>query len=345
MLRERAEAARGRCERLPHTSSSPGTKITDAASKTGQACTPIVARCSDNTAADGRRKRGGVTDDRASAKEKLKRKFAWEARVMEDTRLSLTARLVLVYCSHEFVRELLFSVQQETVADKLGLHVNTVANAFRAGRKLGWLALAAERKRGRGHRAADVYRLAFSGKETPTPPCGCFEGETPTSRCGCSGPNTHTESEKYPHLNGEIPTYQALNTHISGTEKRGSTGENSDPPSSYPRNTSKNYQEGVEDDNHAGTRGMDATGPPKCPRHVNDPHPPNCWACKQLREDWEKENPPPSGTDAKVSGWLNLGGADAKAAGWQALKRKWQEDRALRVVSERVYPDDYGSSP
>lgn len=97
----------------------------------------------------------------ADGKELKRRKFEWMARVLEDKRLRGDAARILVYCALQFERQLRFSVRQETVAAKLGVRRQTVGAALKRGQECGWLALDAERTRGRAHRNADAYRLTF----------------------------------------------------------------------------------------------------------------------------------------------------------------------------------------
>ena len=135
-------------------------------------------------------------------------KFAWMARVAEDDRMTDTHRLILVYCALQYVKgaDEVFSVRQTTVAAKLHMHVNTVANALRRGREWGWLQQVAQRERGRGGQA-DIHRITTAAVPTPesgyvpTPSCGLDE-EVPTPGSG----STHTPSEKYPHDGVEVPT-------------------------------------------------------------------------------------------------------------------------------------------
>ena len=77
-------------------------------------------------------------------------KFLWMQRLLadrglmeEDRRLTDT-KTILIYCAQRYplVDEDVFSVRQETIADSLGMHINTVANAFRRARQVGWLELA-----------------------------------------------------------------------------------------------------------------------------------------------------------------------------------------------------------
>jgi hypothetical protein len=140
-------------------------------------------------------------------------KFAWMARVAEDDRLSDAAARVLTDIANQNVRGNAdwFCVRQETVAANLHKHVNTVANALRRGRELGWLELAVERPRGRGWHQANTYRLTTPGK--PTPASGYYK-EIPTPGVR----NTHTPSEKYAHGEVEIPT------------RRNSPTSENDPP-------------------------------------------------------------------------------------------------------------------
>jgi hypothetical protein len=96
-------------------------------------------------------------------------KFGWMAAVAEDDRLSASARLVLTYIAHQNVHrdDDWFCVRQVTVAAKLHMRRQTVGDALRRGRELGWLELAMERQRGRGWHQADTYRLTHPEIGTP----------------------------------------------------------------------------------------------------------------------------------------------------------------------------------
>ncbi len=127
-------------------------------------------------------------------------KFAWMARVMEDKRLTETARLILTYCALQYVKggTDTFSVRQQTVASHLHVHVNTVAGALRRAREFGWLWLIEERQRGRGWHKGDVHQLTLSAEEIPTPADGYYE-EYPTrewrnTQHSATGVNRNTPS-------------------------------------------------------------------------------------------------------------------------------------------------------
>jgi hypothetical protein len=109
-------------------------------------------------------------------------KFGWMARVAEDDRLSDGAVRILTYIANQNVHgsDDWFRVRQQTVADNLHMHVNTVANALKRARELGWLELAEERQRG-GAGKADTYRLTVPAGG---PPCWSSHGEVPTRGSG-----------------------------------------------------------------------------------------------------------------------------------------------------------------
>jgi hypothetical protein len=88
-------------------------------------------------------------------------KFGWMAHVAKDDRLSDAHRLILMYIALQYVHgsDDWFCVRQATVAANLGKRRQTVGEALRRGRELGWLTLAVERLRGRGWHQADVYRM------------------------------------------------------------------------------------------------------------------------------------------------------------------------------------------
>jgi hypothetical protein len=128
-------------------------------------------------------------------------KFGWMARVAEDDRLSDGAVRILTYIANQNVHgsDDWFRVRQQTVADNLHMHVNTVANALKRARELGWLELAEERQRGVAGKA-DTYRLTVPAGG---PPCWSSHGEVPTRGSG--------------------------STHIPSVQKRCLTCGNADP--------------------------------------------------------------------------------------------------------------------
>jgi hypothetical protein len=138
----------------------------------------------------------------------------WMQGVLEDTRLSHAARNVLVRCGlvSTLGGEDMFSVRQETVASALGMHVNTVAGAFRRARELGWLQLVEERQRGRGWHKGDVHQLTFPAEKIPTPG-GAYYEEIPTPGSGEYPHDDVGNTPKYPHAGGEIPTIASAATN------------------------------------------------------------------------------------------------------------------------------------
>jgi hypothetical protein len=116
-------------------------------------------------------------------------KFRWFEAMYHDARIPLGQRAIVGYCGIRYAMEsegYLVKIRQQTVADHLGVHVNTVAAAFKSAQRRGWMRMVGERQRGRGHHEPDTWELT-----TPT--------EIPTPSSGYSG-------EKYPHETAEIPT-------------------------------------------------------------------------------------------------------------------------------------------
>jgi hypothetical protein len=97
-------------------------------------------------------------------------KHLWMQGVLEDSELTAGQARVLVRCGLVSLEPGgdKFSVRQETVAEKLGVNINTVQAAFRRGKELGWIRLYAERQRGRGWHGGDTYRITIPvAKLTP----------------------------------------------------------------------------------------------------------------------------------------------------------------------------------
>jgi hypothetical protein len=158
-------------------------------------------------------------------------RFAWIARVGEDSRISHAQARVLMYIANQNVKgaNTTFQVRQETVAENLRVHVNTVANAIKCAQDLGWLALEAERKRGPGHHGANVYRLGFV--ELPTRECGSSEEELPTRR---SEELATPPLSNDPHGAGELPTRRWIENRVLPAETRVPTGFLTDRVSKEP---------------------------------------------------------------------------------------------------------------
>jgi len=88
-------------------------------------------------------------------------KFGWMAHVAEDDRLTHCHARILMYIANQNVHggDDWFCVRQATIAAKLHKRRQTVGDALRRARELGWLELAAVRPRGPGWHRADTYRL------------------------------------------------------------------------------------------------------------------------------------------------------------------------------------------
>ncbi|CAM3222058.1 hypothetical protein H7J50_19810 [Mycobacterium intermedium] len=154
-------------------------------------------------------------------------KFAWMARVAEDSRLSDAQARILIYIANQYVRgrDVLFCVRQSTVADKLHKRRQTVGDALRRGRELDYLKLASKRPRGRGWHQADTHQLAFPEIRTPRGTSSKKEVRGDEKMGARTGPEyVRREAElgtsnTYPNnrLPAERQTLQGVHTGLNGT--------------------------------------------------------------------------------------------------------------------------------
>jgi hypothetical protein len=148
-------------------------------------------------------------------------KFDWQRGVLQDDRLSPSMRMILCWCAlvNSKGYEGTFRVRQETVAERLHVHPDTVSAAFRRARKLGWLEVAEERQRGRGWHQADLIAMTFPS-EIPCPTTGYSSAEYPVPDQEIPGRpslNTLSPIAKYPVASTLLPAQ----THPDGVKRRG----------------------------------------------------------------------------------------------------------------------------
>ncbi len=196
----------------------------------------------------------------AERKDLKRRKFEWLARVMEDRRISEVRRLVLVYSCLQFERQLTFCIRQATVAQRLGVHRDTVSDALRQARELGWLELVRERQRGRGYTKGNELRLTFPA-EIGGPASAYSSQEYADQGAQIGGPGSAEYADDPTLLAAEMHSYQV-----------------------YPGNTSRCAS-------RAGA--PEATRPsPFCPKHMPDGTTDDCRGCLRARqrcERWDAE--------------------------------------------------------
>lgn len=187
-------------------------------------------------------------------------KFDWINAVLADSRFTGKEQVVLTKCALTYVRngQDMFAVRQTIIAERCSTSVVTVKRAIAKARQFGYLVLAEERVRGRGHHSADRHCLVVPRDEI---------GVEPEPRIGiASEPNRD-------RMRPEI-----------GIE---TTPQNHGLPAETPHvRVSKGCIEG------SGAR-RDAS-PPPCPRHPNGyRHNEPCPTCRDLR-NYDRNRPTPT---------------------------------------------------
>lgn len=178
-------------------------------------------------------------------------KWKWFDLVVADTRFTDKERVVLIWIVTKAVLngKDTFCKRQDTVVARTATSERTVRRAYHRARELGYMVLATERQRGRGHKRADEYRLVIPAKSPEIP-------ATPGQeyRPALAENTGQIELDKHP-LNSEnaVP--------LSSLEK--SLGEGTGPPLPAP---------------FIGPYG------PRCRKHLNVEIPPDCRPCGLERE-------------------------------------------------------------
>jgi hypothetical protein len=208
----------------------------------------------------------------------------WIRAVMADAQIDAAPRLVLVNIGYITASpdDGTFCVKQTTVAERLGVSLATVERAVRAAKRLRYIELVTERRRGPGSSGADKYRLMVPTQETR---------------------QDDGSSDIDPSQNGELPVTEPVMTrHRIDND-----------PSQPPRLTCENavpkvFIEGFNKGLREGTASADAALPdldpcPKEPERFCPEHRPNgttraCPACgghrkehdgwKRRRTDWRQ---------------------------------------------------------
>ena len=85
--------------------------------------------------------------------------------------MKIAERFILTNAAIKYVRNGndILHVRQATIADRFCVGVRTVRQSISRARDLGYLTLAEARQRGRGHHAADVYRLVIPANDAGIP--------------------------------------------------------------------------------------------------------------------------------------------------------------------------------
>lgn len=97
-------------------------------------------------------------------------KFRWIWALGADPRLGYAERYVLTITALKSAspRDLTFCIRQTSIAENCAASEATVRRALAAGRRHGYIELVKARKRGRGNRGADEYRLTLPDREIPS---------------------------------------------------------------------------------------------------------------------------------------------------------------------------------
>lgn len=151
-------------------------------------------------------------------------KHRWMQAVSTDKRIGNT-RFLLSVAVHHFVRngDSVLYARQATIAERFSVSDRTVSEAIARGRQCGYLVSDGERKRGRGNREADRWRL-----EIPADSAG-ITAEIPVDSAGISGVNTRRtcreipakHAEKYPQTETRQPAETSPPTGLNTGLKKG----------------------------------------------------------------------------------------------------------------------------
>jgi hypothetical protein len=185
---------------------------------------------------------------------KAKSKFDWFYALGADERIANGDKFVLAYIAFKSAspHDLRVRVRQTTVAENCATSDRQVRRAIGVAKRCGYMALLTPRQRGRGYHGPDEYRLTIPENRTDT---SSINGEIPDTYAGNTG-----------HIRPGIPDGEQL-ADLQDCSLKG---------------LYKGFKEGAAR--------ADAPPNPRCPKHINDNHPPNCHACGQARkaaEDFE----------------------------------------------------------
>jgi hypothetical protein len=222
-------------------------------------------------------------------------KFDWLTALFADPGITDSAKVISAAVALKNVDPggLTFRVRQTTIADRCATTERTVQRAFKALRNAGWIELVDQRTRGRGHHAADRYRLSVPEIPDRLSP---ITDEIPDS----PDANTRQPRQKYPTAVTEIPDScdtngadeqqrRAPKGFSKGISKGLERGSAADCVDAAPAPMSSPEEEKQADD--------DPEPPLFCPEHpygtVNGKAP-KCGRCGTHRianEAWHKRHP------------------------------------------------------
>jgi hypothetical protein len=232
-------------------------------------------------------------------------KFAWLDAVRDDERLPVGVRYVLqnvalVYVLHD--GDGMLYARQSTIVDRLKVSARLVKAAYADARRLGYLVLVAERRRGRGQHWPDTYQLRMP------PEIGARFAPISEEIGARNDQNRCTKRQKKVHETSEIgaraDALTSENYHIKGEEqgikKGGEEGYSPPPPSqgqpktAHPVTSVFDIWSGYVDLVNQESEAAIPVEPPSrfCQRHpagTDDPCRP-CGQQRVLRENWDEEH-------------------------------------------------------
>jgi hypothetical protein len=218
-------------------------------------------------------------------------KFAWYYAMAADQRISDAGRLILGYCAVRYVfgEGETFTVKQDVIARHFGVRRQTVGNALKRARDLGWLQ-SQERIRGRGHTQGDLHQLTFPDEigtpprtsnddEIGTPPqtSNAETGSPPQAYSDETGTSPRTSlGEKDVRGDGEMGAPPRINT-FADADKIGARADSltceKDPPlvsSGFKTSGSLNTLGSREPSEPETTQEAEPSDPPHRPASRND---------------------------------------------------------------------------
>ena len=198
-------------------------------------------------------------------------KFAWITAVGADGRLTAGERFVLMQIALNWtaVDRATYRVRQATIAERLSVSLRLVKSALAQAKRHGYVTVEQPRKRGTGRHIADMNRLGL-----------------PTELGANPAPHsTELSAQSAPHSTELGARNDGVGCTDAQSEVHGCTelGPDANAPTSendVPNCSLKAPDKALE----KAPAPASATPPPsRCPKHINDNHPPPCHACGQAR--------------------------------------------------------------